>query len=128
MKVQLKRGTPIEFSFEDGNGQLWEATIPPITVGQYRAAIALESETLRMEPTERMVKQAHVLCGEQHADFVNALDPEQLGECLQALVAAYAGYDPAAMLDTQRALKKKTLAELVLGLAAQNNCSETSTL
>lgn len=124
MKVSLKRGTPIDFDFEDAHGKRWETTIQPITVGQYRQALMLESASPAIEPTERLVKQAVILCGDANTDFVNALDPEQLAECVQCLVAAYAGYDPAAMVEVARALKKKTLTELVLHLASQAMFSE----
>lgn len=116
MQVTLKRGTPIEFTFEAADGTRFAAVIPAITVGQYRAAIALEKDAGggALQPNDRLIAQAHILCGPAHEDFVNALDPEQLGECVQALVAAYSGMDPEAMVEVMRGLKKKSLLEMAL--------------
>lgn len=124
--VELKRSSEIEFTFTGQDGVKYEATIPAITVGQYRRAIALEAEGGKTDPMERLVKQAEILCGTAHLDFVHALDPEQLAECVQALVAVYAGLDAEAIVELQRQLKKKSLLEMVLG-EVRGHASQNST-
>ena len=126
MKIELKRGAPIDFEFEDASGRKWTATIPAITVGQYRRAVALETDHAHRAPCEVLHDQALILCGHQNADFVAALDPEQLGECIQALIAVYCGMRPDEMIEVMRTLKKKSLLQTLFA-ATPAQPSENST-
>lgn len=114
-KITLQRSAELEFEWPRPDGSTGHVVIPPVTMGQYRRALALEAETPPHESApdaqERLLRQARVLVGEASAFFLDELDPEMLIEVIQSLLAIHSGLDPAAVLDLQRSLKKKTLLD-----------------
>lgn len=115
MRVELKRSTPIEFSFLNSRGETISFTAPACTVGGYREALRLETETEPkgggLDATMRLVNQAVALCGEPCRPFIEAMDVEMVQEVIQAQVALHSGVDPAQTLEVMRAVKKKALTQ-----------------
>lgn len=130
-QVTLQRSASIEFAWPRPDGTDGHITLPAVTLGQYREALRLEAELPGNESTtaaqERLLRQARVLVGEAHAEFLDELDPEMVIEVIQAMLSVYAGLDPAGVVEVQRALKKKTLMEWLLALQQQPTGSESAT-
>lgn len=126
--VSLKRSAEIDFEWPRPDGTAGTIRIPAVTAGQFRQAIALEAELdpneTPLAAQERLSKQARVLVGPQHAWFIDELDGEMMIEVMQCLLAVHLGMDPAAIVELQRALKKKTLLELIY---PRSSSSEGST-
>lgn len=128
-KVHLQRSSDIEFTYTSRDGVEHTVGVRAVTLGQYRRALQCEAEAPEHETPaqaqDRLAQQARILCGESAA-FLEELDPEQLIEVMQCLLSVYAGLDPAAVIEVQRALKKKTLLEL-LAAAAPASASASAT-
>jgi len=114
MTVELKRSTPIEFSYLNTQGESITFTAPACTVGGYREALRLEAESSPVAPqldsSGKLLEQAVALCGEHNRPHLEAMDVEMIQEVIQAQVALYSGLDPAAALEVMRGVKKKALA------------------
>lgn len=108
--VPLKRSTPVDFSYVNGDGQLVSFTAPACSVGGYREALRLEAENV----PDRLLLQALALCGEGCRRHLESMDVEMLQEVIQAQVAMHAGLAPAAAVTVMRAVKKKALLALLL--------------
>lgn len=108
-RVELKRSTPVEFSYQNATGETVTFTVPACTVGGYRRALELEAG----ESPNRLLDQAIALCGENSRLHLEALETEMLQEVIQAQVALYSGLDPEQTLSVLRAVKKKALAALL---------------
>lgn len=117
-RVELKRSTPVEFSYLNAAGATVSFTVPACTVGGYRQALELEAD----ESPNRLLDQAIALCGEASRVHLEALEIEMLQEVIQAQVALYSGLNPEATLTVLRAVKKKVLVE-VLGSSSTNATS-----
>lgn len=111
MTVELKRSTPIEFSYRNALGELVTFTAPACTVGGYREALRLEAEGAHASAADKLLNQAVALCGEHNRHHLEAMDVEMIQEVIQAQVALYSGLDPAAALEVMRGVKKKALSE-----------------
>jgi|GEM_PF-2102695 len=109
MKVELKRSTPIEYSYVDDAGLTVVFTANACTVGGYQLALRIEAEG-EQAGSHRLLDQAIALCGESCRVHLAQMDVEMLHEVIQAQVALYSGLDPAAIVDIMRAVKKKALA------------------
>ena len=104
-RVELKRSTPVEFSYVNTAGKTVAFTAPACTVGGYREALRLETEA----SDNRLLDQAIALCGEACRPHLEALEVGMLQEVIQAQVALYSGLDPAAATELMRAVKKIAL-------------------
>ncbi len=130
-KVTLQRSTSIVFCWPRPDGSGGEIEIPALTVGRYRAALALEAEEPETASNEvmqaRLLKQAQAMLPETLHWFLEELDPEMVIEVMQALLSIYSGLDPAGVLEVQRALKKKAITALLTEPQAPPNDSESAT-
>lgn len=130
-QVTLQRSADIVFRWPRPNGTEGEVTIPPVTVGQYRRALALEAEVPAHETSDavqaRLLQQARIMIPDRlHATFLDELDPEMVIEVIQCLLSVYSGLNPEAVVAVQRELKKKTLMEMLLALQHSASASATS--
>lgn len=117
MTVELKRSTPIEFSYLNALGETITFTAPACTVGGYREALRLEAESSpvasQLDASGKLLEQAVALCGEHNRHHLEAMDVEMIQEVIQAQVALYSGLDPAAALEVMRGVKKKAVMQAV---------------
>lgn len=122
MTVELKRSTPIEFSYLNALGETITFTAPACTVGGYRDALRLEAESAssieHQASSEKLLNQAVALCGEHNRHHLESMDIEMIQEVIQAQVALYSGLDPAAALEVMRGVKKKALTTAVHAISS----------
>lgn len=111
--MKLQRASSLTFELESG----MEITVPPVTRGQMRRVLQLDSAEMEtpLERAERIARQMDILleraefrsCGEGLLDWLPAreqLDATEEVQIYSAICAAQHGYDPQSVVELQQAM------------------------